>query len=695
MDIRIKSISLRNFKGARDCMYTFDGRNARIEGANGSGKTTVFDAFTWLLFGKDSKDQTENTFEVKTIDPETGAPIPHLDHWVEAVLFVDGNQVTLRRCWNENWVKPTGEVTPVLKGNSTSYYINGHDAGTKKAYDQFVAQLMGEDVFRLITNPRYFVDDRFTGWQVRRKALMELVKDDPGRERVRKEFADVADKLSGRSIEAVRKQVAAEKRANKRDLDDTLARIAGMKEALPEKVDQAAVQAEIDAITEGADRELASVIEQIKEIDAAIADAGKAADAKKAENAAVWAEITAVQLKMGSYIADAKKEAQDKNAARQEAILRVKANIAAKEATMKGEKAQAERARKELDALEQERGRIVSDLQALGERYKAEKAKAFDYTPDTRCPYCGQELPAASVEEAREKAHAAYLEKQRAAVKEITEKAAALKEEGHRMDARIAGTKEIISNSAEKYDLAETEAAKWGAELKRLEAAPAIDLIELEKELRDSEAVRAMQREEQELRLKAQRITARPDGMEEQMQRRAELQKQADDIRERCREAIEPLKGRLSVNRERDRQLELISRKEREAKNFADALAADERMEARLQAYVKADVDSVEEAINGLFRVARWKMFDQTLEGGLVETCEVCTKEGVPYRSMNDAMKTLCGLDVIRVFSERYGAQAPIFIDNAEGITATEFGTTSQVIRLVVADIPGIRVVEE
>lgn len=695
MDIRIKSISLRNFKGARDCTYTFDGRNARIEGANGSGKTTVFDAFTWLLFGKDSKDQTENTFEVKTIDPETGAPIPHLDHWVEAVLFVDGNQVTLRRCWNENWVKPTGEVTPVLKGNSTSYYINGHDAGTKKAYDQFVAQLMGEDVFRLITNPRYFVDDRFTGWQVRRKALMELVKDDPGRERVRKEFADVADKLSGRSIEAVRKQVAAEKRANKRDLDDTLARIAGMKEALPEKVDQAAVQAEIDAITEGADRELASVIEQIKEIDAAIADAGKAADAKKAENAAVWAEITAVQLKMGSYIADAKKEAQDKNAARQEAILRVKANISAKEATMKGEKAQAERARKELDALEQERGRIVSDLQALGERYKAEKAKAFDYTPDTRCPYCGQELPAASVEEAREKAHAAYLEKQRAAVKEITEKAAALKEEGHRMDARIAGTKEIIFNSAEKYDLAETEAAKWGAELKRLEATPAIDLMVLEKELRDSEAVRAMQREEQELRLKAQRITARPDGMEEQMQRRAELQKQADDIRERCREAIEPLKGRLSVNRERDRQLELISRKEREAKNFADALAADERMEARLQAYVKADVDSVEEAINGLFRVARWKMFDQTLEGGLVETCEVCTKEGVPYRSMNDAMKTLCGLDVIRVFSERYGAQAPIFIDNAEGITATEFGTTSQVIRLVVADIPGIRVVEE
>lgn len=695
MDIRIKSISLRNFKGARDCTYTFDGRNARIEGANGSGKTTVFDAFTWLLFGKDSKDQTENTFEVKTIDPATGSPIPQLDHWVEAVLSVDGNQVILRRCWNENWVKPAGEIEAVLKGHSTSYYINGQDAGTKKAYDQFVAQLIGEDVFRLITNPRYFVDDRFTGWQARRKALMELVKDAPGRERVREEFADVVDKLSGRSVEVLRKQVAAEKRANRKDLDDTLARIAGMKEALPEKVDTADVQAQIDAIAAGADKEIGALMEQIKTIDAAIADAGKAADAKKAENASIWAEITAVQLKMGSYIADAKKEAQDKNAARQEAVLRVKANIAAKVATIKGEEAQLERARKELDALEQERGGIVADLQALGERYRAEKAKAFEYTPDTRCPYCGQELPAATVEEAREKARSAYMEKQREAVKEITEKAAALKEEGHRLDARIAGTKDIISNSAEKLDLADTEAEKWIAELKRLEGTPAVDLAALEKELRDSAAVRAMQREEFELRAKAQRLTAQPDGTEEQMQRRAELQGKADDLRERCREAIEPLKAQLSVNRERDRQLELIARKEREAKNYADALASDERLEARLLAYVKADVDSVEEAINGLFRVARWKMFDRTLEGGLVETCEVCTKEGVPYRSMNDAMKTLCGLDVIRVFSERYGSQAPIFIDNAEGITATEFGTASQVIRLVVADIPGIRVVEE
>ena len=90
MEIKINTLRLRNFKGVRDAEYRFNGRNARIEGANGTGKSTVFDAFTWLLFGKDHRDQTPDTFEIKTIDPATGMPTPRLEHWVEAELLVDG-----------------------------------------------------------------------------------------------------------------------------------------------------------------------------------------------------------------------------------------------------------------------------------------------------------------------------------------------------------------------------------------------------------------------------------------------------------------------------------------------------------------------------------------------------------------------------------------------------------------------------
>ena len=40
----IKQIALQNFKGCRNETYTFDGKNATVCGANGSGKTTIFDA---------------------------------------------------------------------------------------------------------------------------------------------------------------------------------------------------------------------------------------------------------------------------------------------------------------------------------------------------------------------------------------------------------------------------------------------------------------------------------------------------------------------------------------------------------------------------------------------------------------------------------------------------------------------------
>ena len=79
MNIKIKSITLRNFKGLRDVSFDFDGRNATIIGDNGTGKTTIFDALTWVLFGKDSHNSTD--IDIKTIDA-TGEPMHRAEHFV-------------------------------------------------------------------------------------------------------------------------------------------------------------------------------------------------------------------------------------------------------------------------------------------------------------------------------------------------------------------------------------------------------------------------------------------------------------------------------------------------------------------------------------------------------------------------------------------------------------------------------------
>lgn len=684
MDIRIKSISLRNFKGARDCKYTFDGRNARIEGTNGSGKSTVFDAFTWLLFGKDHRDQTAASFEVKTIDQTTGAPIPRLDHWVEAELLVDGATVTLRRAWVEKWEKPTGETDEVMRGHTTEYFVNGQNMGTQRAFDQYVRQWIDEDTFKLITNPLYFLDGRYTDWKARRKALLELVKDAPERARVREEFADVMEKLSGRSVEAVRKQVQAEKRANKKDLDETLARIAGMTEALPAEVDTAAVQERIAVQRAERDTRVAELKGLIEEIDAAIADAGRAMDTKKAEIAAIWAEISRHLLKMGDYIADRKKAAQEQNASREQAIMEARSEVSRLEGELKRLRQDEVEKLRQIQEDEEERGHIAAELKALGERYSAERAKAFDWVPQTTCPTCGQELPAASIEEARDRAREKFMEGQKMVVDSIIQEAKNMKARGARLEASINKMGTERWEISERIDVLDSDLAKWNAELKRRQALPVIDIQALANEISETPEVRAMQREEQELRLKASRAAGKQDGTEELTRKRRELEEKIRQAQDAFQRAVLPLNSSLSVNDVRKQQLELIERKRMEAKTYADILAANERMDARLQAFMKADIDSVEGTINGLFRTARWKMFDRTIDGGLVEMCEVCGPDGAPYSSMNDAMKALCGMDVIRVFSERYGAHAPIFIDNAEGIVKDSFDTDAQVIRLVV-----------
>ena len=66
MNIKINKLILQNFKGIKALEISAEGENLNIYGDNATGKTTVFDAFTWLLFGKDSLGRSD--FGIKTQD---------------------------------------------------------------------------------------------------------------------------------------------------------------------------------------------------------------------------------------------------------------------------------------------------------------------------------------------------------------------------------------------------------------------------------------------------------------------------------------------------------------------------------------------------------------------------------------------------------------------------------------------------
>lgn len=167
MNIIINKMWIRNFKGVKSLDIEFNEKITYICGDNGTGKTTIFDGFLWLLFGKDS--QCRSDFAIKTLDSE-GNEIPYIKHSVKGEFDIDGEKLILCRTLKEKWVRQRGAVSETFMGNETVYEINNLIV-KQSEYQRKISEIVDENVFRLITNPLLFCN---TKWQEQRKILTEM-----------------------------------------------------------------------------------------------------------------------------------------------------------------------------------------------------------------------------------------------------------------------------------------------------------------------------------------------------------------------------------------------------------------------------------------------------------------------------------------------------------------------------------------
>ena len=207
--MKLQTLKLENFKGVREFTMEADGKNVAVYGSNGTGKSTLFDAFTWLLFGKNSHD--EKDFGIKTLD-ECGSVIPRIDHSVSAIIDHDGQQIQLTRTYKERWRKQRGAAEAVLVGNTTEYLYGPAGSPTPISatqYAEVISKLIPEKLFKLITDPNYFNEK--LSWQERRQIVMQLCGDVTDDEIVKSDasLAEVLQLAAGRSIDDTKKGIRA------------------------------------------------------------------------------------------------------------------------------------------------------------------------------------------------------------------------------------------------------------------------------------------------------------------------------------------------------------------------------------------------------------------------------------------------------------------------------------------------------
>ena len=633
--ITIEELHLRNFRGARDVKVSFtDGTNI-VCGDNGTGKSTLMDAFLWLLFGKDAEERKD--CEIKRI--EAGETLRRTDATVECRLDVDGQQNTLRRSLREVWSKPRGATEPVFKGNETEYSIN--DVPKKMSeFDAWVAEhLAPADVFRMLTDADCFPRLR---WEKQREKLFELAGgvDEKAVQDGVDGLADLLARLSDKSLEDYKRELAARKRKLRKALEE-----------IPARSDQTRLMIPTTDARDVWERKLADVDARLADLNREAADFAAQERARGAEARRRVEEVEALKTRMARRTAELRRaaieEAEKKNEGRRQVETRLR--------DLKAADAEATRRLKDAKGEVDELGLRINQKEEACERLRATwyAESARPYTGDNVCPHCLQPLP----EEMQRDNRRRFEESK-------NERLSQIQTDGHRTKAEITRLEEEMKTAEARLDRAAGDAfdAEASAEILREELAEMPDRVEpAAVDPMADEAYRAMAEELERLEADAPQTSqaSEPNGGEAITARLATLNRERDTIR----------RG-LSDCDTADSLRAEIRRLDEEARTLAQQLSDVDRDEDTMRRYTRARIEAMEQRVNSLFRTVRFRLFEYTNEGGEVDTCvPLVGDDGVPYPVANTAAQVWAGLEIIHVLQQHAGVSVPVFVDGAERVT--------------------------
>lgn len=637
MNIRIKKLTLENFKCHKSLVLDFNSKNASIYGDNAAGKTSIYDALTWLLFGKDSHGNGEKNIEIKPLD-EFGEVKDHMAVTsVEAVLLlntgVNGAEVTLKRTLQEVWSTKRGRTEATYDGNTSEYYIDGVPV-KKMAFTEHVDKLVNEDTFRMLTSVSHFADG--ISWQDRRAVLFKVagVLDDATIMATDARFLPLSEGMGKLTLEQYKAKLLSEKKGYVGAKNEIPARISECEKTIAdvEGIDFDAIRAEVQSLTGQKDRLEAEVI--------AIEHNG-AADGKRMEIKTAQFELRELEADNRLY-----RNTQTVGAVNMDALKR----------DLRRYHTELESKERALESLRRKVRDLDYQITACRDRWMAVNAEAFT---GVDCPTCGQTLPTGQLEAARE----AFEADKRRRHREIETTANAYKE-------TRADTVERIKTTEDEITLARTCMEAKQAEIDKAEATR-VEPVDMDGYAEKHKAM------EDRVSTLNQELT---DMMMNTIEVRGNLERKAMAIKREISTYMEELGKEALLAYSRDR-VEVLRE---DAKAAADALDAIEQMLFLMDEFTRYKTQFVEDSINGMFRIARFRLFREQANGGIEDRCDV-VYDGVPYISVNNGAKINVGIDIINTLSRAYGVRVPLFVDNAESVTRLE-GSDSQIIRLVVSE---------
>ena len=625
-EVFLRNITIDNFKGINHFDVDIECLLTQIRGNNGTGKTSVYDAYLWLLTGKDSKGS--ESFKVQPVD-QNNETIPKLTTTVSCRFSVDGVDIVFKRSLSQKWSKPKGTDKEVLKGNSTDYFIDDvpvtATAFTLKIKDTFC----DSDKLRMISSVFQFfslpVKDA-------RALLVQMAGDMPDiltEESYPRLFKDIKET---KSVEGSKQKALFARKKDEELRIGIPLRIDENERKMPGH-DFAALKSEAERI-ERRIAEIDGILQ--RHADATLFDA--CADLNK--------QLNEIRTQIEDCERSFRKERED-------AVYKNKSQIESIRRKIDALSADIKTCERRSEMLDLEINEYQQNLKVCRDEWRNVNASEFKDTVDAVCPTCGRPFDEDEVIEKRNDLIRKFNVDKVERLKEIREKGNKISEALAKADEQKKEIDEKVISLKNSRAEAVTEESR--AVLK-LDSVPTIEnLKEASKEY--------MTLISKESSIK-EKISIEKDKAHKSFDD-SDIENEKLSLKARLNDVMRMLGEESRIKEIEARRAQL----ENEAVEVAARLAEHDALLHEIQRYGKERINAVEEKVSGMFSIVKFQMYERNVTNdGEKEICEPLVN-GVPYSgNLNYAAKVNAGIDVVNALSKWLGISMPIFIDNKESV---------------------------
>lgn len=637
--IKLLDLSCKNFMGFIDFKHSFDGMSTDVRGDNGTGKTTLKSLFNWILFGKNAEGENDTKFAVRPIKAD-GSMLRQVDIEGEMVLKVDNQEIKFKRVQTENWTKKRGTVEQEFTGNTTEYYID--DIPKKKSeYDKVVNEICDTEIFKLITDVEYFGG---LHWKKQRDIVNNLLG--VNEEEIINSDEKYAPLRTGKKVDEIMIQIKSEQTRINKDLEMIPTRIDERNKDI-NGIDREENIAYMDKLN----NDLSTITEKLEKLNVA---------KFKGENQELITQEETKLLSLNNEMYEIKRKDQAEKNNYDISFNKQKSDMECEKNSLTYK----------IDDIRNKISRLKNDIELYEESIKLlddeRTCLLNEYKEINNRTYIQGTCPLGKIcnyDDIKENSLAVFNKKKAEDLENNKAKGLAVKEKKIKLLNLIEENKQKISNAYDEMDVI-------GKIIKDKEEE--VETMAYDYQSKYAEEIASKQKEIEDLKNRIEYLKSKTDN--------EELDKKIEEVKQNKEKIIDELYNRKRV----DESYQMIEKYTEEIKNLQIRYEKLEQIKRLCESFYVQRNAIIEKRNKEIFKIVRFKMFEEQINGGILETC-IPTVRGVPYSDLNHAMKINAGIDIINVLQQIYGIAAPIWIDNAEAITKF-IETNSQLIKLYVAE---------